>query len=294
MEKVVFYLMNKKGLCVLERFLGRYESSNVEYVVLARDKNVKDDYYLEIKSLCNKNLIKHYDKNETIPVFEGYKFSVGWRWIIKDSHNLIVLHDSILPKYRGFSPLVNMLIAGEDHIGVTALFASQDYDRGRIIDQRVIAVRYPIKIDKAINLIGPLYGDLVNDISDIIFNKKQLIGQPQDDNEASYSLWRDAQDYQIDWSRSSQEIRRTVDALSFPYDGAKTLMNQDRVILDEVEEYPDVYIENRDVGKVIFMEDGFPIVVCGVGLIKIIEARFHTGESIIPLPNFRIRFGGKS
>jgi methionyl-tRNA formyltransferase len=33
--------------------------------------------------------------------------------------NLIILH--ILPKYRGFTPLVNMLI-GEKELGVTAIF----------------------------------------------------------------------------------------------------------------------------------------------------------------------------
>ena len=72
--------------------------------------------------------------------FLGFKFAIGWKWIIDNTSQLIVLHDSLLPKYRGFSPLVNSLINGDTLTGVTALFASSEYDKGEIIEQAQIGL----------------------------------------------------------------------------------------------------------------------------------------------------------
>ena len=49
-----------------------------------------------------------------------------------------------MPKYRGFAPLVNSLVNGEKIIGVTALFASEEYDNGDIIMQSSVDITYPI------------------------------------------------------------------------------------------------------------------------------------------------------
>ena len=290
MKRVVFYLMNEKGLHVLMSFVEKFSGEKIEYVVLSEDKSVQKDYYDELTSLCNKHSILYFNRKDNIPKFEGYKFAIGWRWIIDDTSNLIVLHDSILPKYRGFSPLVNMMINGEDEIGVTALFASNEYDKGQIIKQEKVNITYPIKIQEAIQRISPLYSKLVNYISDLIFDSKEIIGIPQDEKSATYSLWRDEQDYFIDWNCDSTYIRRKVDAVGYPYGGARTYLNNEIVIVEEVEEYGDLNIENRDVGKVIFVEHGYPVIVCGEGLLKVTKASDINGDSILPLKSFRIRF----
>ena len=78
--------------------------------------------------------------------------AVSWRWMIKHPKNkLIVFHDSILPKYRGFAPLVNMLINGEKEIGVSAIFGADEYDSEIISEKTTIS--YPIKIQKPFRLI---------------------------------------------------------------------------------------------------------------------------------------------
>ncbi|MBC2726062.1 MAG: methionyl-tRNA formyltransferase [Desulfosporosinus sp.] len=284
--------MNEKGLYVLIEFLNKFNCSLIEYVVLSTDKNVEKDFYNELSDVCTSNNIKMYNQNDIYPIFEGYKFAVGWRWIIKDKNNLIVLHDSILPKYRGFTPLVNMLINGEEDLGVTALFASEDYDKGNIIKQETITIEYPIKVATAIEKIAHLYSKLVNEIVDLIVGNITITGTPQNNSEATYSVWRDEKDYFIDWSKSSAFIRRTVDSLGFPYTGTRTLLNGEIVIIDEVEEYSDLFIENRDVGKVILLEESYPVIICGEGLLKVKKARDLYGKSVIPLKKFRSRFGG--
>ncbi len=290
MNKVIFYLMGEKGFFVLLNFINLFGSSLIDYIVVSSDKDIKKDYHKEIVKLCLDKKIKFFKKNDKIPKSNNYKFAIGWRWIIKDSLNLIVLHDSILPKYRGFAPLVNMLINGEKTIGVTALFASRYYDRGRIIMQKKIKINYPIKIQDAIIKILPLYFELVESIYIEIYNNKTIISFPQLEKDASYSLWRNFDDYFINWHNKSSTIKRSVDALSYPYDGAKAYIDKKLITIDDTIELPDLKIENRCPGKIIFIEDKKPIVVCGKGLLKIITAKYCDGKSIFPLNSFRIRF----
>lgn len=291
-KKFVFYLMNEKGKNVLLSFLDKVGSDHIEFVVLSEDKSVKNDYFVDIRNICKSNNIKYFLKNNA-PKFNGYKFAIGWRWIIEDVENLIVLHDSILPRYRGFAPLVNMLINGEKEIGVTALFASEEYDKGPIIAQKKCNIEYPIKIKKAIEMISELYSELVNEIAQKVINNEILIGIPQNEEEATYSLWRDEKDYFINWSLDSSKIKRMIDAVGFPYGGAKTFLNNNEIIIiEDAEEYPDLVIENRDIGKVIMIVDNCPVVVCGKGLLKITSAKYLDGKSVLPINKFRIRLGG--
>ena len=83
-----------------------------------------------------------------------FSIAVAWKWLIKQKDILIVLHDSLLPKYRGYLPLVSQLINGEKEIGVTSFFANDKYDEGDIIYSSKIDIKYPITIEQAINQIN--------------------------------------------------------------------------------------------------------------------------------------------
>ena len=49
------------------------------------------------------------------------------------TYGSINLHASLLPKYRGYLPLVSQLINGEKTIGVTSFIANEGIDEGNII-----------------------------------------------------------------------------------------------------------------------------------------------------------------
>jgi methionyl-tRNA formyltransferase len=120
-KKIAFYFMNEKGYFTLKNFIEKFGFENIDYIVSAKDTNIKKDYFKEIEALAKKYTIDFFDRlklDATIEnKFNGYKFAIGWRWIIKDDSNLIVFHDSLLPKYRGFAPLVNSLISNENRGG---------------------------------------------------------------------------------------------------------------------------------------------------------------------------------
>ncbi|MFD1885692.1 methionyl-tRNA formyltransferase [Paenibacillus wenxiniae] len=285
------YLMNEKGYTVLEHIIQNVGSDHIEFVISSEDKNVIKDYYSEIKCICQENNIPIYNRLDAPKSNSEFSFAIGWRWIINTDSKLIVFHDSLLPKYRGFSPLVNALVNGEDIVGVTALYATEEYDEGDIIGQQSMKVRYPIKIQDAIKDMSTLYSNLALDIVERIVSEQEVKAVKQDNAQATYSLWRDEQDYEIDWNQSAHDIKRFIDATGFPFKGAKTTMDGMQVRVFESEVIQDVVVENRTPGKVIFMKEGFPVIVCKEGLLKIVSMRDELNNSeLIPMKKFRVRF----
>ncbi len=292
MKRLSLFLMGRKGFVVIRDIINNGYAAMIEQVVIAHDKNMKNDYYEELLFECKNSNITVYDKKDKVEITGDYCLAVAWRWLIplNNETKLIVLHDSILPKYRGFSPLVNMLINREPFIGVTAIFASEEYDKGNIIAQRKIPVSYPIKITDAINQITPLYSEIVCEILETISNGLKLKSKPQIEAESSYSLWRDENDYCIDWNESSEYIQQFIYSVGYPYKGASTIVNGKLIRVLDCIIVNDVFIENRQIGKVLFVENGCPIIVCNQGLLKITEAFYEDGSNVLPLNRLRLRF----
>lgn len=291
MTQIRLYLMGEKGLEVLEGLVARYGSNIIECVIADQDKAVLNDYYEEIKSCCLKNKINLYDRKKSLRFTGGYAFAIGWRYIISSEKDLIVFHDSLLPKHRGFNPLVTALINGDEKVGVTALFASDKYDCGDIIEQRDVKIAYPIKISDAIKIVKTLYSDLAYSIVERIMSNSIILAHKQDDRLSTYSLWRDEEDYLIDWSWDSEKIERFVDAVGFPYQGAQAYVDGVKVIINKVMSLPDLIIENRVCGKVIMIESNYPVIVCGKGLLQVIDAIYFDSKApALPLQKFRVRF----
>ncbi|WP_423186031.1 formyltransferase family protein [Alishewanella sp. d11] len=295
MQNIAFYLMNSKGLFLLKSFIERFGVNAIGYVVCEQDKAIQYDGFHEIKQLEQNNNIPFYSRTqfdaEIENKFSALKFAIGWRWLIKNETNLIVFHDSLLPKYRGFAPLVNSLINKEFFLGgVTALFADCKYDRGDIIAQKSTDFSYPIIIEEAIKQIEPLYFELVDEIYTRVLAGEQLSRYKQDESQATYSLWLDHKDYFIDWAWSAEKIKQFIDAVGYPYDDAKARLNDRGINFKEVDVLDDIVVEHRKrhIGKVIFLKQGMPVIVCAKGLLVLKEIT-DVNDKMVQL-NFRSRF----
>ena len=293
MNRVTLFLMTKKGLDCFRKIIDNFGPEIIDFVVVGKDNGAKNDYHKELKRLAEIHKIGCFDRNKVPPIRTKYAIAISWKWIIPkvEDVQLIVLHDSLLPKYRGFAPLVSQLLNREPVIGVTAFISSSEYDKGNIIEQAETTITYPIKIEEAINKISEQYQILVCRVVDHIICNKPIPNHQQDERLATYSLWRDNEDYKINWKKSSSYIKTFIDSVGTPYLGASTTLNGRLVRILDAVETKDVEIINRDEGKVIFINDGFPVVVCGVGLLKITYAVYDSdGTSVLPLKKFRSRF----
>lgn len=292
--RVTLFLMTEKGYRVLQHIVDHLDKTAVALVVGAPDGHLVNDYFAEIQALCAQENIPF--QLRTAPrLAAGHALAVAWRWLITDADRLIILHDSLLPRYRGFAPLVSCLLNGEPQIGVTALYATAAFDQGPVLAQAARSVQYPITIAAAIDLAVACYLELVTQLWPVLCAGTLPPGTPQVEAAATYSLWRDEEDYRIDWHRDSAYLRRFVDALGAPYRGDSTLLGGQRHRVLAAEAEPDVAIENRAPGKALFVRAGQPVVVCGTGLLRLTalrtDAGADAGADALPLRRFRSRFG---
>ncbi|NVK50829.1 MAG: methionyl-tRNA formyltransferase [Cyclobacteriaceae bacterium] len=288
---ITIFSLGYKGFFVLQNLANEHRSL-IDCVVIGRDKNLKNDFSEELIDWCKEKEIPYEERSkfQASNSKSDFFLLLGWRWILekKEGKEVIVIHDSLLPKYRGFNPLVTALIEGDKLIGATAIFANAEVDAGDIILQKSVTIAYPIKIQEAMEKMAVLYFEIVREIFSLISKGKPLPCIPQSDQDVSFSLWRDELDYFIDWNLDSERIVRQIDANGEPYAGARTYFEGKVLKIFDAKLVEDVKIFNRTPGKVIFKKEGNPVVVCGKGLIMITDLRDELGNPYI-LPKFRAR-----
>ncbi|SDW43596.1 methionyl-tRNA formyltransferase [Amycolatopsis xylanica] len=138
------------------------------------------------------------------------------------------VHDSLLPAYAGFSPLIWALINGEPEVGVTAHMMDDELDAGDIVLQRSVAVgprdTTTDLFHKTVDLIGPIVAESL----DLLASGNAVLTK-QDRSKASFFHKRSLEDSRIDWTWPAEDIERLVRAQSDPYPNAYTFHKGQRV-----------------------------------------------------------------
>jgi methionyl-tRNA formyltransferase len=282
--RIALFVAGPKGANFLRDFSG---AEAVDVVVSYASKGLQYDAYADIQAVCrskNYKLVERADVRADDYAAADLVLLIGWQWMSSDvDKRFVVFHDSLLPKLRGFNPTVTALIAGETDIGVTAFSpAGGDAavpDSGPIFGQEQLPITYPVTIREVYEQLGLAYCRLADRVlAAAAAGPLQFL--PQDAANATYSLWRDEDDYRIDWAKTAADIHRFVDAVGWPYLGAKTTMQGRDIRIDRVEPCPDVVFVNRCPGKIWSLADGGATVVCGSGLMRITAARDADGSPV--------------
>ena len=281
--QIGFLVSGPKGFSLLR---GVHAECAVQFVSSHPVKGLRVDAYAEIKDFCATHGYPFLDRGAiTASVLQraSHAFVAGWQYLIEHEHDrLVVFHDSLLPKLRGFAPTVTALIGGEPRIGVTAFRPVEEFDAGPIYAQAPIDITYPITIREAYVALADGYTRAAREVlGSIAANTLTVDAHPQRDADATYSVWRGPDDYRIDWSWTSTRIHRFVDAVGWPYGGASTTYGQDAIIVDRVEERHDLTFEDRHPGKIWRIERGVPEVICGTGVIRILSAHAPDGSPVV-------------
>ncbi|SCZ81245.1 methionyl-tRNA formyltransferase [Pseudobutyrivibrio xylanivorans] len=302
MVKSLLFAATEKGFSVCKRLVEERKES-LGAVITFKEVGVQKDWSEDIVKLCKNNgvdvfywsEIKTDLYNEIDTRGIDCAFAISWKYLISLDinnhlkHNLIVLHDSLLPRYRGFAPTPTAIINGEDKVGITALFATDSVDKGDILLQKEIKVEDHEYICDIIEKESEVYGQMVVELIDMI-EEDNVNPIVQNEDEASYSIWRNLEDCHIDWDKPAKDIYNFVRALGNPYLGAYTYWDDNKIIIERasVMDY-DLKFELRDSGKIWSIEDGMPIVICGSGLLKIQSAKYENGDKVT-FNRVRVRF----
>lgn len=265
------YLCGTKGLAALEAAL-KYPQ-NISSVRVLPDAGVLNDPYDLMLKLAQKHELKLVPRD--FPIYDSEALAVGWKFLIQAPHQRIfVIHDSLLPKYRGWNPLVTALQNKAPELGVTLLLADEKIDHGPIVAQKSISVTYPLKIVEAMQVIEEMIRDIVTFLLEQP-DRSNLQMRKQVEDLATYSIWRDEEDYQIDWTKSADNILAFIDSVSFPYKGATTSLNGETLRVFSARVVTDLLIVNRTPGKIWKIENGNPTILCGSGLLELQEYLFE-------------------
>jgi methionyl-tRNA formyltransferase len=132
------------------------------------------------------------------------------------------VHTSLLPKYRGASPIQSAILNGETETGVTIMKMDVGLDTGDILAQRTTPIRDE---DNAATLHDRLAqigaAVLVQTIPDYVAGKIQP--QPQPHALATHTVKIKKEDGRIDWRQPARAIWNRIRAFT-PWPGAFTFL----------------------------------------------------------------------
>jgi len=232
-EKILFIGTSSFALPTLENLVQEYQ---ILAVVTAPDKPTPSPVK-EIAQKYNLDILQP----EKISDIEKEIFQLKPDLIVTVSYGQIIpqnilkipkkgslnLHPSLLPKYRGPSPIQTALLNGDKTTGLTIIQMNEKMDAGSIITQKETKINPDDTFQSLEIRLAEEIADLIMDILPRYFkNKIQL--QVQDESQVSYTKILTRDDGKINLEQDPKKIERKVRAF-YPWPGAWTKINGQRV-----------------------------------------------------------------
>ncbi|MCD6441990.1 methionyl-tRNA formyltransferase [bacterium] len=211
--------------------------------------------------------------------------------ILNIPHNgCINVHPSLLPKYRGASPIQQTILNGDKKTGTTLILMDEKMDHGPIISQeelkeKIEKITYPELSAKLAILSANL---LINILPKFLAKKIKII--KQNHKQATFVKRINKSDGKIDWAKSASEIERMTRAYH-PWPGTWTTLTTKKLKIIRVEilkinhkEQPGTIFsparqsfEGQNLGGT---ENKIPAVACGKNALILKEIQL-AGKNII-------------
>ncbi|MCX2683342.1 methionyl-tRNA formyltransferase [Campylobacter sp. MIT 21-1685] len=188
----------------------------------------------------------------------------------------INLHASLLPKYRGASPIQSAILNGDETSGVCTMLMNEGLDTGDILQ----SVEYPIKNKNATELFE-LFGDLAAKLCvDTLLHFDSIYPVVQDENQATFCKKIKKEDGLVNLEvQGAKEIYQKFLAFSswpgiFLANGLKLI---DIEIVD--------VLEYRQAKKIVALEKQSFLLGCKQGILRIKKVQ-ESGKKILDARTF--------
>jgi methionyl-tRNA formyltransferase len=197
------------------------------------------------------------------------------------------MHGSLLPKYRGRTPVNWAILHGERETGATLHAMTEKPDNGAIVDQFAVPI-------------------LPDDTAREVFDKVTLAAEltlhrclpglvagtaalrPQDLSQGAYFGGRSAEDGRIDWNRPAGEIHNLVRAVTDPYPGAFSDLDGGRLMVWRSRVLPDGSAGSG--APALLVRDGRLLARCGGDSALLLLRSDHAGTPL-DAGGFQARYG---
>ena len=131
------------------------------------------------------------------------------------AYEMLNVHPSLLPRWRGAAPVERAIMAGDEQTGVSIMRVTEELDSGAVCVQEAEPIRADDDYGTLAGRLQVLGGDLL---------VRALDERPpfaeQDESQVTYAHKIEAADRALDGSRTPEELERVVRALR-PHIGAR-------------------------------------------------------------------------
>lgn len=132
------------------------------------------------------------------------------------------VHPSLLPRYRGASPVATAILDGVETTGITIMLLDEGMDTGPILAQQIEAIRPEDTTGTLSDRLATLGAELLSEtLRDWLDG--QITPRPQNDGEATLTRRIQKEDGQLDWSQPATELWRQIRS-STPWPAAVTTL----------------------------------------------------------------------
>jgi len=130
------------------------------------------------------------------------------------------IHPSLLPRFRGASPVASAILAGDDFTGVSIMLLDSGLDTGPVLDRKEIPVSPEDSTGSLTAKLALVAAQLLPEVMER-WVKREVTPRPQNEAEATYCGQITRGEGEIDWQMPALDIWRQVRAFN-PWPGSYT------------------------------------------------------------------------
>lgn len=138
----------------------------------------------------------------------------------------INIHPSLLPRWRGASPIQYAILSGDAETGITLMLTDEQVDHGPIIAQGNIILSGDETFNELYISLQNLAAELVKKTLPL-WRGKKIKPIPQNHDTATYTKILKREDGKLDWSKTSEELERQIRAF-FVWPGSFTYWQKNK------------------------------------------------------------------
>lgn len=206
------------------------------------------------------------DKHPDLIVVVAFGQILPIEFIDFPSLGTLNVHASLLPKYRGASPIVHVLLNGERETGVTIMKVDEGIDTGDILSQMVVPVSDNMTAGELEEVLAVQGSQLLLETLPGYVEREMALS-PQDNGKSSYAPRISKDDAEIDWAQSAEIVHNRIRAFN-PWPLAFTGFRGDKLKIwcSRKIDCPDRIWRNSDnLGRVVAVDGAEIITQCGQG-----------------------------